>query len=187
MKNRSVLLSLVVAILTGPQMTAATLKASQESLGVQVWLDDMPAVTYRARIDGDWLVVQAEHEPGWHTYAMDNVVRARKKSGKAQPETELPTVITPLDGQSVRGPWRQSAPVDLSTPEIRWFTWGFEAKSYFAVRIDNAADPSSVQIDAQACTEALCAMVEALVVPIDAQDSAPSWSVDPESLVVVSE
>ena len=67
--------------------------AQQADAGVQVWLDDMHAVSYRARVEGDWLVVEATYEPGWHTYSMDNVIRAREKSGKLRPETELPTVI----------------------------------------------------------------------------------------------
>lgn len=159
---------------------------AQDESGVRVWLDDMQAVTYRARIEGDWLVVEAMHEPGWHTYSMDNVIRAREKTGKARPETELPTVITPLDGLEVHGEWRQSAPVDLSTPDIRWYTWGFEGRSYFAVRVDETSSPSSVQIDGQACTDALCAMVEALVVPVEPKGSEDAESVDPETLVVVA-
>ena len=154
--------------------------------GVRVWLDDMQALSYRARVEGDWLVVEATHEPGWHTYSMDNVVRAREKSGKMQPETELPTVITPLDGLTIQGDWRQSPPLDLSTPDIRWYTWGFEGRSYFAVRVDNAILPSSVQIDAQACTDEICAMVDALVVPVDSSETDGQRLVDPASLVVVA-
>ena len=158
----------------------------QAQSGVLVWLDDMQAVAYRAFVEGDWLVVEVTHEPGWHTYSMDNVVRAREKTGKARPETELPTVITPLDGLTIEEDWRQSPPLDLSTPDIRWYTWGFEGRSYFAVRVDNAILPSSVQIDAQACTDELCAMVDALVVPVDSSETDGQPSVDPASLVVVA-
>ncbi len=158
----------------------------QAESGVRVWLGDMQAVSYRARIDGDWLVVEATHEPGWHTYSMDNVIRAREKSGKMRPETELPTVITPLRGITIRGVWRQSPPLDLSTPDIRWYTWGFEGQSYFAVRVDEATLPSSVQIDAQACTEEICAMVDALVVPVESSETDGQRWVDPESLVAVA-
>ncbi len=158
----------------------------QAESGVQVWLDDMRAVSYRARVEGDWLVVEATHEPGWHTYSMDNVIRAREKSGKMRPETELPTVITPLGGLTIQGDWRQSPPLDLSTPDIRWYTWGFEGRSYFGVRVGNVTSPSSVQIDAQACTDDVCAMVDALVVPVDSIETDGQGSVDPESLVVVA-
>jgi len=158
----------------------------QAESGVRVWLDDMHAVTYRARVEGDWLVVEATHEPGWHTYSMDNVIRAREKSGKMRPETELPTVITPLGGLTIQGDWRQSPPLDLSTPDIRWYTWGFEGRSYFAARVGKVTLPSSVQIDAQACTDEVCAMVDALVVPVDSIETDGQGSVDPESLVVVA-
>ncbi len=158
----------------------------QAESGVRVWLDDMHAVTYRARVEGDWLVVEATHEPGWHTYSMDNVIRAREKSGKMRPETELPTVITPLGGATIQGEWRQSPPLDLSAPDIRWYTWGFEGRSYFAVRVGKATLPSSVQIDAQACTDELCVMVDALVVPVDSIETDNQTTVDPESLVVVA-
>jgi hypothetical protein len=166
-------------------LAAAALWQGSDS-GVEVWLDDMHAVTYRARIEGEWLVVEATHEPGWHTYAMDNLVRAREKTGKAKPETELPTVITTREGLTIAGPWRQSPPVDLSTPDIRWYTWGFEGRSYFAARIGEVSLPASVKIDAQACTKSLCAWVDALEVPVDSIEADGSRSVDPESLVVVA-
>ena len=158
----------------------------QAESGVRVWLDDMHAVTYRARVEDDWLVVEATHEPGWHTYSMDNVSRAREKSGKMRSETELPTVITTLGGLTIQGDWRQSPPLDLSTPDIRWYTWGFEGRSYFAVRVGKVTSPSSVQIDAQACTDEVCAMVDALVVLVDSVETTGQGSVDPESLVVVA-
>ncbi len=174
-----------VSVLGLAGVSSATLERQAES-GVQVWLDDMQAVSYRARVEGDWLVVEATHEPGWHTYTMDNVIRAREKSGKTRPETELPTVITPLGGLTIHGSWRQSPPLDLSTPDIRWYTWGFEGRSYFAARVDKAVLPSSVRIDAQACTDELCAMVDALVVPVDSSETDVHRTVDPESLVVVA-
>lgn len=175
----------IIFALTLPLLAATP--PQQDEAGVEVWLDDMHAVSYWARVEGDWLIVEAAHEPGWHTYSMDNVRRAREKTGKAEPETELPTVITPLDGLTIHGEWRQSEPVDLSTPDIRWYTWGFEGRSYFAAQIDNAVVPSSVQIDGQACTAALCAMVEALVIPVDTSAADDRRSVDPDSLVVVSD
>jgi len=175
-----------VSVLGLMGMSSSRAQGRQAESGVRVWLDDMHAVTYRARVEGDWLIVEATHEPGWHTYSMDNVIRAREKSGKMRPETELPTVITPLDGLTIQGDWRQSPPVDLSTPDIRWYTWGFEGRSYFAVRVGKATLPSSVQIDGQACTDAICAMVDALVVPVDSSETDGQESVDPESLVVVA-
>lgn len=181
------LFSLALTLLAVQAVLAPETAGRQTEIagGVPVFYGDALAVSYRARIEGDWLVVEAVHEPGWHTYSMDNVTRARERSGKARPETELPTVITPLDGLTVDGGWRQSPPLDLSTPEIRWYTWGFEGRSFFAARLDQKPSPASVRIDAQACTAELCAMVEALVVPVDANLPGSEPSVDPQSLVPV--
>ncbi len=186
MMKQKIFFGLAVSLLGLLGVSSFAMPGRQAESGVLVWFGDTQAVSYRARVEGDWLVVEATHEPGWHTYSMDNVARAREKSGKMQPETELPTVITPLDGLTIQGDWRQSPPLDLSTPDIRWYTWGFEGRSYFAVRVDKAILPSSVQIDAQACTDELCAMVDALVVPVDSSVTDGQWLVDPESLVVVA-
>ena len=56
--------------------------ASEWSDPVEVRHRITPVVTYRAQIDGDLLVVQVKHATGWHTYAMDNVLRAQKRRGK---------------------------------------------------------------------------------------------------------
>ena len=104
MKQRDLFrFGLAVSVLGLLGVSSSPALGRQAEPGVQVWLDDMHAVSYRARVEGDWLVVEATHEPGWHTYSMDNVIRAReKKSGKMRPETELPTVITPLGYFAVR-------------------------------------------------------------------------------------
>ena len=123
MMKQWIFLGLAVSLLVLSGVSSSSTPEQQDEAIVQVWLDDMPAVSYSARVEGDWLVVEANHEPGWHTYSMDNVVRARERSGKTRPETELPTAITPLDGLTIQGAWRQSPPLDLSTPDIRWYTW----------------------------------------------------------------
>lgn len=164
----------------------AQARQPEPGAGAEVWLGDMLAVTYRARVEGDWLVVEATHEPGWHTYAMDNETRAREKTGKAKPETELPTVITAVEGLSVEGPWRQSPPIDLSTPDIRWFTWGFEGRSYFAAPVASTGSAATVRIDAQACTKDLCAMVDGLNVPVESAAADGDHWVAPETLAVVT-
>lgn len=185
MKNGRFFLGPAVSLFGLFLWVSAAAPGQQDEDGVWVWYGDLPAVSYRARVEGDWLVVEASHEPGWHTYSMDNLVRAREKSGKMRPSTELPTVITPLDGLTIQGDWHQSPPLDLSTPDIRWYTWGFEGRSYFAARVGNATLPASVQIDAQACTVELCAMVDALVVPV-VSSQTEERSIDPTSLVVVA-
>ena len=43
-----------------------------------------------------------------------------------------------------------------------------------------------MRIDAQACTDEVCAMVDARVVPVDSIETDGQGSVDPDSLVVVA-
>ena len=148
----------------------------------EVWLGDQLAVSYAARIEGDWLVVDVLHEPDWHTYAMDNVLRATEVTGKERPDTELPTRITPSPEIELALPWRQTDPTELSQPDLRWYTWGFEERSFFAARLVHADPGGWIQVDAQACTERLCAMVEELRVPVTRSDER---TVLPEQLVEV--
>ena len=148
----------------------------------EVWLGDNLAVSYAARIEDDWLVVEVLHEPGWHTYAMDNVLRAREVTGKARPDTELPTEITPSPEIELAAPWRQTDPTELSQPDLRWYTWGFADRSFFAAPVVRADPGSWVQVDAQACTDRLCAMVDGLRVPVTVGGGR---SVDPGSLAQV--
>lgn len=153
-----------------------------ESARQEVWLGDDLAVTYEARVEDDWLVVEVSHEPGWHTYAMDNVLRATEVTGKERPDTELPTVITTSPEIEVAAPWRQTDPTELHQPDLQWYTWGFGDRSFFAARLERADPGGSVQVDAQACTDRLCAMVDGLVVPVTRSDAR---SVDPAALTEV--
>ncbi len=157
---------------------------SEEPAPQEVWFGDNIAVTYEARLEGDWLVVEARHEPGWHTYAMDNVERAREATGRERPDTELPTRLTPSPEIELASAWRQTAPTDLSQPDIRWYTWGFEDRSFFAARVERAEAGGWVQVDAQACTDRLCAMVDALPIPVTRSNAR---SVDPASLAAVGD
>jgi hypothetical protein len=169
-----------LGIAGGPATAAA--QGTGEPARQEVWLGDEFAVSYAARVEGDWLIVDVWHEPGWHTYAMDNVERAREVTGKERPDTELPTRITPSPGIELTAPWRQTDPAELSQPELRWYTWGFADRSFFAARVGRADPESWVQVDAQACTDRLCAMVDGLRVPVTRSDGR---SVDPESLAAV--
>ena len=172
-----------VLALLGAAAPAAAQK-SEEPAPQEVWFGDDIAVTYEARLEGDWLVVEARHEPGWHTYAMDNVERAREATGRERPDTELPTRLTPSPEIELASAWRQTAPTDLSQPDIRWYTWGFEDRSFFAARVERADAGGWLQVDAQACTDRLCAMVDALPVPVTRSSAR---SVDPETLAVVGD
>lgn len=172
---------LAVLALAGFAATAVA-QETAEPARQEVWLGDNLAVSYAARIEGDWLIVDVWHEPGWHTYAMDNVQRASEVTGKARPDTELPTEITPSPEIELGASWRQTVPTELSQPELRWYTWGFADRSFFAVPVRRADPGSWVQVDAQACTDRLCAMVDGLRVPVTRSDGR---SVDPGSLAVV--
>lgn len=124
-------------------------------------------VSYRARLDGDTLLIEVTHAQGWHTYAMDNTERARKKSGNEKPDTELPTRIEVSEGIEVIAPWRQTDPEDLSQEEIQWYTWGFEGTAHFAARIRRTSDePVRIRIRAQACNATSCSMVDGLVLDL---------------------
>ena len=118
-------------------------------------------VEYRAKIDSGYLVIEAKHGEGWHTYSMDNPERASKKTGKEKVDTELPTRFEITGGVEVSGPWFQSKPKDLSMTDIAWFTWGFEDISYFAAPVKKTSDGEvTVAIHAQACNANSCSMVE---------------------------
>ena len=177
--TRRTICAVGLAFATNLGLQTVTTGQSPDSAAEVVWMGDEVAVTYAARIEGDWLVVETRHEPGWHTYAMDNPARAAAASGREAPDTELPTRITPSSELVLTGPWRQSDPLDLSDPEIRWYTWGFEGRSFFAARVARAGAGASVVIDAQACTDRLCAMVDGLQVVVT-EGAEPS--VDPETL-----
>ena len=164
--------------------------------GAQEWSDPVvvrrraePVVTYRAILDGDVLVVEAEHAKGWHTYALDNVERARERSGKEQPETELPTRIGLAGGLKIAGNWRQSPPEDLSQEAIRWYTWGFSGRAVFAVRVERVEGAEAlITVSGQACDDSACQMVRDVVLNVPlASASANAASIDLTELVNVSE
>lgn len=125
--------------------------------------------TYRARIVGEWLVVEAAHQPEWHTYAMDNVQRAQKATGEKTPTTELPTQIVVSGGLEAAGAWKQSTPKDLTQLDIKWYTWGFEGTARFAVQVKKTSDePGVVTVNGQLCNASLCSMVRDLKITLPA-------------------
>lgn len=126
-----------------------------------------PVVTYRAKLDGGFLLVEAVHAKGWHTYALDNVQRARKRSGKEHPETELPTRIEVAGGLKITGNWFQTKPEDLSDEAIRWYTWGFSSRAIFAVRVERVkGEKALVTVNGQACDAKSCQMVRDIVLTL---------------------
>lgn len=140
-------------------------------------------VTYKAKLNGDFLLIEATHAPEWHTYSMDNVERASKKSGKENPETELPTQIEISGGLKVTGNWYQTNPIELSQPEILWYSWGFEKVSLFAVKVERTEGKEvKITINGQACNASLCSMVDeaALLLQLPAKESAAAENKNPE-------
>ena len=123
-----------------------------------VWRGATRCVSYRARLLGDHVVVEATHAPDWHTYAMDNRRRAAEKlAGKPSLGIEQPTTIDLGTGLKAIGPWFQSPPRDMSRPELRWFTWGYEKVATFAVKVERTGMPQSViSIKGQACDSKSC-------------------------------
>lgn len=122
--------------------------------------DGQPCVTYRARLSGAFLVVEALHAPGWHSYAMDNAQRvAAALDGRPSLGAELPTNIE-VEGCEVVSRWHQSRPDDLSQPELMWFTWGFRDRATFAVRIADPSPELLVTVRGQVCNDATCAGVD---------------------------
>ena len=144
--------------------------AGDWSAPVNVIHDEEIAISYQARIDGPYLVVRAKIAPGWHTFCMDNKRRSDEKlQGKPALSVDRPTEIVPAAGK-LQTPWYQTPPKDLSHPELRWFSWGFEKEALFAVKLAGSA-PTRVTIKAQACTETVCKNID-VSVPVPAAGGA---------------
>jgi len=131
--------------------------------------------SYRAKLAGDVLLVEVTHEPGWHSYALDNLERAKKKASEPLLGIEKSTRIVLSGGLRTAGKWRQSPPKDLSQPDINWFTWGFEGTALFAVKIQRIgkAKEAVIRINGQACKETTCAIIDDLEIrlPLNALSS----------------
>jgi hypothetical protein len=146
----------------------------------------LKVASYRARLTGDGLLIEVTHEPGWHTYALDNLERARKKAGEPPLGIEKSTRIEVSGGLKVAGKWRQSPPKDLSQPEIKWFTWGFEGTALFAIKVQRSGEVKEalITINGQACKATTCAMIDELEIrlPFDS-GSLEQKSFDLASLI----
>jgi hypothetical protein len=134
---------------------------------IEVKKGNLKVASYRARLSGDALLIEVAHEPGWHTYALDNLERAKKRAGEPPLGIEEDTKIEVRGGIEVIGKWRQSPPKDLSQPDISWFTWGFEGASLFAAKVKKTgAAEALIRINAQACNATTCAMVDDLEIKL---------------------
>lgn len=144
---------------------------------VGVGLGDEHAVNYRAKLDGEYLVVEATQMSGWHTYAMDNERRAKDAlKGKPSLGIDAPTQITVSGALAVAGPWRQSAPHDYSKPQMRWYSWGYDAPALFAAKaMQTGAGSGEIVVRGQACDDKRCKNIDVtLSVPADGLGGAPT-------------
>src|SRR5687767_4282695 len=115
---------------------------------VEVRHDSQLVAAYQAKWNGDFLIVRAAIQPGWHTFAMDNKQRQQEKlAGKPSLGIEKPTEVTVTGGLAPAGTWLQSPPKDFSKPEIQWFSWGFEGEAVFAVKARRAGTgPAQIRL-----------------------------------------
>lgn len=156
-------LSLLVLLLA----LVPELCAGQWSETAEVRNREGVVVSYRAMLDGNMLVIEASHARGWHTYAMDNIQRAREESGRDNPETEFPTRIELAGGLRIVGNWFQSKPKNLSQMDIRWYTWGFDEVVRFLAQVERTdGDDALITINGQACNAAMCSYVSDLAIPL---------------------
>lgn len=149
---------------------AAAAMAAEWSAPVDVLHELKPCVTYRARLDGEFLVVEAAIQPGWHTFAIDNEQRAaEKRAGKPSLGIDQPTQFSLAKGLELAGPWYQSPPKDFSKPQLRWYTFGYEQKAVFAAKVKRSGSgPADVGIRGQACTDTTCKNIDvSLSVPLN--------------------
>jgi len=121
-----------------------------------------PAVTYQAKIEGSYLVVRADIEEGWHTFSMDNEVRATEAlAGKPSLGVDGPTKITLVEGLEATGGWSQTEPKDFSKPDLRWYSWGYEEPALFVTKVSTSGrGEAKIGIRGQACTETTCKNID---------------------------
>ncbi len=160
-------------------------QAAEWTAPVHVLHEFKPCVTYRAKLDGEYLVVQATIQPGWHSFAIDNERRAAEKlAGKPSLGIDQPTLLKVQNGLEIAGPWYQTPPRDFSKPELRWYSWGFEQQATFAAKIRRTgAGPAQIDFRGQACSDKTCKNIDvSLSMPLSAPAEATT-TVDLKALV----
>jgi hypothetical protein len=155
------ILALVIVLVSA----ASTSDEPAWSKAAEVRDGSQSVVRFQARIDCDYLVVRAIHEKEWHTYAMDNQARGTKAlQGRKSLGIEQGVEIKVKSGLILDDHWLQSRPRDLSKPELRWYTYGFDRTAVFACRIKTVtAEPIVVQIRGQACSGESCRTIDAVL------------------------
>jgi len=151
-----------------------------------VELGDQTCVTYRATRQGDQLLISAEHGKSWHTYALDNDIRVKERlAGRASLGMESATSIEVIGAKTI-GQWRQTSPLDLSQPDLRWYRWGFTEKAMFAIQLDPASIDGvfTLRIRGQACDHQRCQRVD---VALKVSESMVSSGIELDALVSTNE
>lgn len=164
-------------------LAAGLLNAADWTKPVEVMHEVTRCISYRAKLEGDTLLIEVKPEKGWHTFAMDNKVRVEEKlAGKKALGVDKPTEVK-ITGLEVVGGWMQTPPKDFSKPELRLYAWGFEETALLAAKVKRTAGPIQVGIRGQSCTEVNCRNIDiAIAVPAGGKPGAP---VDLASLVPV--
>jgi hypothetical protein len=154
--------TLVTAMIVFGVVCTSTAHAGGWSEPVEVRHELKRCVSYRAGLNGQFLIIQATHEPGWHTNAMDNRQRAEEKlAGRRSLGIDRPSEIDLIEGLKREGPWYQSPPKDFSKPELRWFSWGFEGQALFVAKVrPSSAGPARIAVRGQACSESACRNID---------------------------
>ena len=176
-------MTLRIAVLT---LFALAAHAGDWTAPVDVGLGDEHAVSYRAKLDGDYLVVEAKQLNGWHTYAMDNELRAKEAlKGKPSLGIDAPTQIEVTGALAVDGPWKQSEPHDYSKPAMRWYTWGYDEPALFAAKVKKTgAGAGEVAIRGQACDDKRCKNID-ITLSVPAEGLGGKSTLDLTALVSV--
>ena len=143
----------------GAVSRAATAAAAWSAPAV-VEHDEKVCMSYRARLDGPYLVIRIALQPGWHTFALDNKQRVDEKlAGRKALAQDKPTEIAITGGLKAEGNWLQSPPKDFSKPELRLFAYGFENEATLAIKVKGST-PAKIAIQGQACTETVCKNID---------------------------
>jgi DsbC/DsbD-like thiol-disulfide interchange protein len=165
----------------------ATAPAADWTEPVAVLHEFRPCISYRARLDGEFVVVQVKPEPGWHTFVMDNKERSVEKlAGRQSLGVDGPTEIALSDGLQVVGPWYQSAPKDFSKPELRWYSWGYEQEAQFVAKVRRSGPgPAQIGIRGQTCTATTCKNIDVTIWLPLSEESGTASEVDLTKLIAV--
>lgn len=158
-------------------MMAGLCSGQQWSKPVEVIAADEICATYDAHLAANVLTVRLRLAKGWHSFAMDNTIRANEKlAGKKALSFDRPTSVAASGGWEIAGPWKQSAVKDFSKPELRVFSWGFEEEALFQVPMKaSSGGAAHLEIKAQACTETICRNIDVkLDVAASAGPAAPA-------------